>query len=45
MSFDDIPEDYEQSFMCPNCRGSVQKNIISGAWECLDCDFKKEEEQ
>jgi ribosomal protein L37AE/L43A len=41
MSFDDIPEDYQESFSCPQChQGSVTQNIISGDWECDSCEFK-----
>lgn len=43
MSFDDIPEDYEPSYPC-KCGGSVKQNIVSGAWECDSCDFKRDEE-
>lgn len=43
MTFDDIPEDREPTYPCPKCRGVVAQNIISGAWECMDCDFKNEE--
>jgi ribosomal protein L37AE/L43A len=43
--FDDIPEDSELSFPCPQCRGVVHRSIVTGDWECMDCDFKKEQSE
>jgi ribosomal protein L37AE/L43A len=40
MSFDDIPEDYQESFPCPECEsGDVTLNDSFGMWECDECDF------
>jgi ribosomal protein L37AE/L43A len=39
MSFDDIPEDNEESYPCVNCGGSITQNI-DGDWECNTCDVK-----
>jgi ribosomal protein L37AE/L43A len=37
--FDDIPEDYQESFPCPECvEGNVTKNDL-GMWECDICSF------
>jgi ribosomal protein L37AE/L43A len=45
MSFEDIPEDREESYACSKCHfGSVTQNIITGAWECDKCDFVAEQE-
>ena len=43
MSFDDIPEDREQSFPCPEpgCDGCV--TLIDGFWQCDTCDFIRKE--
>ena len=39
MSFEDIPEDVEESYPCPNCEnGNITKNK-DGEWECDTCDF------
>ena len=39
MAFDDIPEDREQSFQCPQCEnGDITLNK-DGEWECDSCDF------
>lgn len=40
MSFDDIPEDEIQTFLCPHCPGDVTLNR-QGIWECDSCDFAK----
>lgn len=41
--FDDIPEDANESFECPECgcdfHGSVTKNYIFGIWECDTCEW------
>jgi ribosomal protein L37AE/L43A len=38
MSFDDIPEDREPTYLC-KCGGSIAHNFVSGAWECGSCGF------
>ena len=39
MCFDDIPEDAEESWPCPNCEeGEITKNK-DGNWECSICDW------
>ena len=47
MSFDDIPEDSELSFPCPNdCGGNVTEhdNGKGKYWECDNCDWKSFED-
>jgi ribosomal protein L37AE/L43A len=42
MAFDDIPEDREQSFPCPNegCDGDItQDKKQGGLWQCNKCDW------
>ena len=41
MSFDDIPEDREQSFPCPTgCGGDVTQDPKQGMqWQCNQCDW------
>lgn len=40
MSFDDIPEDRQQEFPCPECsNGSVYFNKEVEQWLCDTCDF------
>jgi ribosomal protein L37AE/L43A len=36
VSFDDIPEDEEESFPC-DCGGSITKDEVTGLWSCDDC--------
>ena len=41
---DSIPEDYQQSFPCPECEeGNVTKNTTEdedlGVWECDTCPW------
>ena len=37
---EDIPEDYQESFNCENCKiGSITLNK-ENIWECNKCDFK-----
>lgn len=40
-SFDDIPEDRELSFPCPEgCGGDVTQNILNKKkWRCNNCDW------
>lgn len=45
MSFDSIPEDKEQGFECPNCRGSVTLSPNLKWWECDECEFAKEHKE
>ena len=42
MSFEDIPEDREESYLC-ECGGNIAKNK-DGKWECDECDFCREEQ-
>lgn len=39
--FDDIPEDYRESYPCPKCdEGNVtESEDFAGAWECDTCEF------
>lgn len=39
MSFDDIPEDIEQSFPC-ECGGNITMNH-AGHWVCDQCGFDR----
>jgi len=41
MSFEDIPEDKNESYSCPEefCVGSVAKDSASGHWQCDTCDW------
>ena len=39
MSFDDIPEDKQESYPC-KCGGNITKNK-NGNWECDSCGFCK----
>jgi len=41
MGFDDIPEDLEPAYPCPECDGSVTFNNESKSWECSKCYFKR----
>ena len=39
MSFEDIPEDREESYPCPQCKnGNIHKNH-EGEWECDYCEW------
>ncbi len=38
MSFEDIPEDLEESYPC-KCGGNITLNK-DGQWVCDDCDFE-----
>lgn len=40
MSFEDIPEDKEESYPCPNCEnGNVTLDESNGVWRCDICDY------
>lgn len=40
MSFEDIPEDSQPSFPCPDCEfGEIALNESFNAWECDECEF------
>lgn len=41
MSFDDIPEDREPSYECPNCGGSVTQSE-HGCWYCDFCEWNSD---
>jgi ribosomal protein L37AE/L43A len=42
MPFDDIPEDYQESYPCPECEeGNVTKDE-DGIWNCDVCFFYRE---
>jgi len=45
MSFDDIPEDREESFPCPvsGCGGNVAKD--GSGWGCDKCGWRKQEKE
>lgn len=41
--FDEIPEDKQESNLCPKCNsGSVTLQPNLKWWECDECDFAKE---
>jgi len=42
MSFEDIPEDREESCPCPLCSGDITYMPELG-WVCNKCDWKPEE--
>jgi ribosomal protein L37AE/L43A len=37
MSFDEDPRDEKPSYPCPECGGSVHREL--GVWSCDDCDW------
>lgn len=40
MSFDDIPEDREETYECPQCtRGSIYFRNTTEQWECDNCEY------
>lgn len=39
MSFEDIPEDKEESYPCPRCEHGNVTEINDGHWECDTCDW------
>ena len=39
MSFDDIPEDREETYQCTQCGGNVVLCRTNEQWECESCDF------
>jgi ribosomal protein L37AE/L43A len=41
MSFDDIPEDEQMSYECPNCGGNVTQSE-HGVWYCDRCAFNSD---
>ena len=44
MSFEDIPEDKEESYPCPNCeRGKVTLSEYNSTWECDACNWNYEQ--
>ena len=38
-SFDDIPEDKEESYQCPKCPTGNVVLVRYGYWECDNCEF------
>lgn len=41
MSFEDIPEDIEQSYDCEECGcGNIKYNQEEEAWQCDNCDAR-----
>jgi len=36
---EDIPEDREQSFQCPDCGGEITLGDGLAGWECNGCNF------
>ena len=49
MSFEDIPEDKQESYPCPECQtGKIEEIKVSGGiivWACDSCDFAMEGKQ
>jgi ribosomal protein L37AE/L43A len=39
MTFDEIPEDQEETYQCPWCGGVVKLRRTTTQWECESCDF------
>lgn len=40
MAHDDIPEDKQESYQCPECKkGNVIQCDVTGDWTCDNCDW------